>query len=103
MTAEDQELTVDHIEAARSDLAAEVTAILAGVRGRPASTTRTTVRINVPEGIVLPDGGRLTVVRVHRTRTADGQVIDQAEGLVGTEFRRLPVSLVPALISRAGA
>jgi hypothetical protein len=98
------ELTLAHIEAARNDIAAEAAAILAATADRRASIT-TTVSIDIPGGLTLPDGTRLTEVRVSRTTTEDGTFPhDQAEGWVFPGgYRRLAVSLVPALISRAGA
>lgn len=97
-----QELTVAHIEAAHADIRDEATRILDFVRDLPATVT-TTVAVDMLGGVTLPDGTRVTEVRVSRTTTQDGQhLADYAEGYVlPGGYRRLAVSLVRDLIGRA--
>ena len=105
-------LTLAHLQTALQGVQDEAAVILAAAALLPVTAVTTTVSIDIPGGVRLPDGSCLTEVRVSTSRAPGEEPFRQAEGWVLTptagrsgrqraEYRRLDVSLVDALIGRA--
>lgn len=98
-------LTAEMLDQATRELEDEAAAILAALPPFPRLTATLTVSVDIMGGLTLPDGSRLSELRVERTATPDGEVHNRAEGWVipagprtRPAYRRLAVSLVAALL-----